>query len=97
VEVQGALDPSTRLRIVPTATRMLGSDLLVNIGGATAPVQRLVGSGPELWFAFRRGLSIHEATNEVASQVGVGVRVIEANVLRFATALVEAGLARVES
>ena len=45
------LDPSARLRIVPAATRMLGSDLLVNHGGATAPVQRLVGSGPELLFS----------------------------------------------
>ena len=89
------LDPSARLRIVPAATRMLGSDLLVNHGGATAPVQRLVGSGPELWFAFVRGLSIEEAANEISSKVGIAVQGIEDHVLRFAAALVETGLADV--
>ena len=97
VELKVALDPSARLRIVPAATRMLGSDLLVNIGGATAPVQRIVGSGPESWSAFEQGLSIAEATTEVSSQVGVAVPGIEANVLRFAAGLVEAGLAHVET
>ncbi len=90
-----ALDPSARLRIVPAATRMLGSDLLVNHGGATAPVQRLVGSGPELWFALGRGLSIAEAARDVSSKVGVAVEGIEENVLRFAAALVDTGLAEV--
>ena len=92
-----ALDPSARLRVVPAATRMLGSDLLVNHGGAIAPVQRLVGSGPELWFAFGRGLSIADAANEVSSKLGMAVPGIEDSVLRFAAALVEAGLADVAS
>ena len=97
MEPKVALEPSARLRIVPAATRMLGSDLLVNHGGATAPVQRLVGSGPDLWFAFGRGLSIAEAANEVLSQVGTVVPGVEDNVLRFAAALVETGLAHVDS
>jgi hypothetical protein len=97
VEPEVALDPSARLRIVPAATRTFGSDLLINRGGATAPVQRLVGSGPELWFAFGRGLTITEAANEVSSKLGMVVPGIEDSVLRFAAALVEAGLAEFAS
>ena len=60
-------------------------------------MQRLVGSGPELWFAFGRGLSIADAANEVSSKLGMAVPGIEDSVLRFAAALVEAGLADVAS
>ena len=93
MELPRPLDPSTRLRLVPAATRMLGSDLLVNSGGATAPVRQLVGTGPELWFAFARGLTVAEAAAHISDCASVPVHEIEANVLSFATSLIELDLA----
>jgi Coenzyme PQQ synthesis protein D (PqqD) len=92
VEAPRPLDPSTRLRLAPAATRRLGSDLLVNAGGATAPVQRLMGTGAELWECFARGLSVGEAVTLLAQRTGAPADV-ERNVVEFGTALVRAGLA----
>ena len=52
MEAERRINRSTRFRLAPAATRRLGSDLLVNAGGATASVQRLMGTGPELWECF---------------------------------------------
>jgi hypothetical protein len=93
VELRRSLDPSTRLKLVPAATRMLGSDLLVNAGGAAAPVRRIEGTGPELWFAFERGLTIAEAAANISARASMSLQDIEAIVLQFATALVDADLA----
>jgi Coenzyme PQQ synthesis protein D (PqqD) len=93
VEGWRALEPSDRLRLVPSATRRLGSDLLVSAGGATRPVERLTGSGPELWSAFAAGLSVGEAAARLAQRTGAAVATVEPQVLEFAEALVRARLA----
>ena len=65
MEAPRRIESSTRFRLVPAATRRLGSDLLVNVGGATAPVQRLMGTGPELWECFERGCTVAEAVAQI--------------------------------
>lgn len=87
------LEPSDRLRLVRSATRRLGSDLLVSAGGATRPVERLTGSGPELWSAFAAGLTVGEAAARLAQSTGAAVSTVEPHVLEFAEALVHAQLA----
>jgi Coenzyme PQQ synthesis protein D (PqqD) len=93
VEGWQGLEPSDRLRLVPSATRRLGTDLLVSAGGATRPVERLTGSGPELWKAFAGGLSVAEAAARLAERTGAAVAAVEPHVLEFAEALVRARLA----
>lgn len=90
---QSRLDAHSQLKLARAATRQLGADLLVNVGGASAPVERLSGNGPELWDAFRRGLTIHEAAVELARRTGVPAMDIEPHALAFADALVQASLA----
>jgi hypothetical protein len=79
--------------LVPSATRRLGSDLLVSAGGATRPVERLTGSGPELWSAFATGITISEAAARLAHRTGADAATLEPLVLEFAEALVRARLA----
>lgn len=93
MELQRPLDPSTRVSLAPAATRMLGADLYVNVGGATASVKCITGSGAELWSAFGQGLTIAEVAARHAARTGAPVAEVEADVLRFATVLVEANLA----
>jgi hypothetical protein len=93
VEGPRALEPSDRLQLVPCATRRLGPDLLVSAGGATRPVERLTGSGPELWSAFAAGLTLGDAAVRLAERTGVAVTTIEPHVVEFAEALVRARLA----
>ena len=93
MEAFQALDPSDRLRLVPSATRQLGPDLLVSAGGATRPVERLTGSGPELWGYFAAGLTLAETAARVAERMGTSPGTVEPHVLEFAGALVRAGLA----
>jgi hypothetical protein len=93
VDGSRALEPSDRLRLVPSATRRLGSDLLVSAGGATRPVERLTGSEPELWSAFAAGLTLGEAAARLAQRGGAAVTAVEPHVLEFAEALVHAQLA----
>jgi hypothetical protein len=88
-----ALESSDRLRLVPSATRWLGSDLLVSAGGATRPVERLTGSGPELWRSFAAGLTLGEAAARLAQRTGTAPATLEPHVLGFAEALVRARLA----
>jgi hypothetical protein len=88
-----ALEPSDRLRLVPSATRRLGSDLLLSAGGATRPVERLTGSGPELWQSFAAGLTVGEVAARLAQRTGAAVTSVEPHVLAFAEALVRAQLA----
>jgi hypothetical protein len=88
--------PADRLRLVPCATRRLGDDLLVNVGGATRPVERLTGIGPELWACLGAGLTIAEATARVAARTGATAGTIERQVVDYAEALVRAGLAELE-
>jgi hypothetical protein len=90
------LVPSDRLRLAPAATRRLGPDLLVSAGGATRAVERLTGSGPELWGYFAAGLTLGEATDRVAQRAGMSPTEIETHVLEFAQALVRARLAEPE-
>jgi hypothetical protein len=89
----GGLEPSDRLRLAPSATRRLGSDLLVSAGGATRPVERLTGGGPELWAHFAAGLTVAEATALVAHRTGTHPDAVEPRVLKYAEALISAGLA----
>jgi hypothetical protein len=93
VEGSRAIGPSDRLRLAPSATRRLGSDLLVSAGGATRPVDRLTGSGPELWTAFAAGLSVGEAAIRLAERTGAALAAVEPQVVEFAQALVRAKLA----
>jgi Coenzyme PQQ synthesis protein D (PqqD) len=93
VEEPRAFEPSDRLRLVPGATRRLGPDLLVSVGGATRPVERLTGTGPELWGSFAAGLTLSEAAARLAQRTGATVATVEPHVLEFAAALVDAGLA----
>jgi hypothetical protein len=79
--------------LVPSATRRLGSDLLVSAGGATRPVERLTGSGPALWNAFAAGLTVAEAAVRLAERTGTAITAVQPEVLRFAEALVRARLA----
>jgi hypothetical protein len=88
-----ALEPSDRLRLAPCATRRLGFDLLVSAGGATRPVERLTGSGPELWGSFAAGLTLAEAAARLAERTGAALSTVEPHVLEFADALVHAELA----
>lgn len=88
-----ALELSDRLRLVPNATRRLGSDLLVSAGGATRPVERLTGSGPELWSSFAAGLSVEDTAARLAKRSGAALATVQPHVLEFAEALVRAGLA----
>jgi hypothetical protein len=87
------LEPSDRLRLVPCATRRLGTDLLVNAGGATGRVERLTGGGPELWGHFGAGLSVAETAVRVANRLDTAVESVEPHVLEYAEALLRAGLA----
>jgi hypothetical protein len=93
VEESRALEPSDRLRLVPSATRRLGPDLLVSAGGATRPVERLTGSGPELWGSFAAGLTLGEAAARLAQRTGAGLATVEPHVLEFAESLVRTRLA----
>ena len=88
-----ALEPTDRLRLVPSAMRRLGPDLLVSAGGATRPVERLTGSGPELWGCFAVGLTLGEAAARLAERTGAAVVTVEPHVVEFAEALVRTGLA----
>jgi hypothetical protein len=88
-----ALEPSDRLRVAPSATRRVGPDLLVSAGGATRPVERLTGSGPELWGSFAAGLTLEEAAVRLAERTGASLSTVEPHVLEFAEALVRAQLA----
>ncbi|HZA76189.1 MAG TPA: PqqD family protein [Acidimicrobiales bacterium] len=93
MEGSQALRPSDRLRLPPSATRRLGPDLLVSSGGATRPVERLTGSGPELWSSFAAGLTLGEAATRLAQRTGAAASTVEPHVLEFAETLVRAGLA----
>jgi hypothetical protein len=93
VEGSRVLEPSDRLRLVPSASRRLGHDLLVSAGGATGPVERLTGTGPELWRSFAAGLTLGEAAVRLAQRTGAGLSTVEPHVLEFAEALVRARLA----
>jgi len=93
VEGSRALESSDRLRLVPSATRRLGPDLLVSAGGATRPVERLTGSGPELWGSFAAGLTLGEAAARLAQHTGAAFGTVEPHVLEFAKALIRARLA----
>jgi hypothetical protein len=79
--------------MVPSATRRLGPDLLVSAGGATQPVERLTGTGPELWGSFAAGLTLGEAAARLAQRTGAEPSTVGPHVLEFAEALVRAGLA----
>jgi hypothetical protein len=83
----------TRLQLVPAATRGFGASLLINVGGATAPVRRLDGAGPELWAAFAGGQTIAEAAIAMADRTNASLPEVERVVRTFATQLVGAGLA----
>lgn len=93
MEGSRALELSDRLRLAPSATRRLGSDLLVSAGGSTRPVERLTGSGPDLWVSFTAGLSVADAAVRLAERSGAAVATVQPHVLEFAEALVRAGLA----
>ena len=93
MQASRGLEPSDRLRLVPSATRRLGPDLLVSAGGATLPVERLTGSGPELWTSFAAGLTLGEAAARLAQRTGATLDVIEPHVIEFAESLVRARLA----
>jgi len=93
VEGTRGLAPTDRLQLAPSATRRLGPDLLVSAGGATRPVERLTGSGPELWSSFAAGLTLGEAAARLARRTGTAVETVEPHVLEFAEALVRAELA----
>lgn len=88
-----ALEPTDKLRLVPSATRRLGPDLLVSAGGATRPVERLTGSGSELWGYFAVGLTLGDAAARLAERTGAAITTVEPHVLEFAEALVRTGLA----
>jgi hypothetical protein len=90
---QALLDPDVRLALAPAATRRVGADLLVNHGGATEPVRRLDGVGPQLWAAFAAGSTIGEAAASMAERTGASPPDVERVVRTFATELVRAGLA----
>jgi hypothetical protein len=93
VQVQRPLGPADRVRLAPAATRTLGSDLYVNVGGATASVKCLTGSGPELWYAFEAGMTIAEVTQQQVLRTGAPSADVEAHVVQFAASLIDAGLA----
>lgn len=92
MDARPPIDLSTRLQLVPAATRTLGADLLVNAGGATTSVQRLLGTGPELWQCFARGFTVAQAVAHVVGTEGAPDDV-EASVLEFAASLVRMRLA----
>lgn len=89
------LGPDDRLHLAVAATRRLGADLLVNVGGATRSVERLTGSGPELWQSFGEGLTLGDTAFRLAERTGADLAVVEPHVVAFATRLVEADLAEV--
>ena len=93
MEGSRALEPSDRLRLLPNATRRLGPDLLVSAGGATRPVERLTGTGPELWGSFAAGLTLAEAAARLAQRTGATLASVEPHVLEFAAGLIHARLA----
>jgi hypothetical protein len=87
------LDASARLRVAPAATRLVGAELLVNTGGATAPVQRLGGIGPYLWQELASGRTIGELVDTLAEETGAPAERIHRVVVEFAARLVDADLA----
>ena len=87
------LGTTDRLRLVPSATRRLGAELLVSAGGATRPVQLLSGVGPSIWRCLEEGLTLAEAVDRLARETGTTGADVEQDVLRFATSLVDARLA----
>ncbi|MGH9227170.1 MAG: PqqD family protein [Acidimicrobiales bacterium] len=93
MEALRAVEPSDRLRLVPCATRRLGADLLVSAGGATRPVERLTGTGPEVWGYFAAGLTLGDAAARLAQRTGADRATVEPHVMEFAEALLRAGLA----
>lgn len=97
VGVSRLLVPSDRLRLAPSATRALGPALLVSAGGATQPVHQLTGGGPALWRCFEEGLTLGEAAERLAQQTGTSLADLEPQVLSFASSLVEARLAELDS
>jgi len=89
----GRLDASIRLRLAPAATRVVGDELLVNVGGATAPVQRLGGIGPYLWEEFAAGHSIGAVVERLRAVTDTPADRVERVVADFAASLVDADLA----
>ena len=87
------LDPSVRLRIAPAATRWVGNELLVNVGGATAPVHRLGGIGPYLWNEFVAGRTIGEVADSLQGATRAPAHKIEQVVRDFAAQLVDVDIA----
>lgn len=92
-DAQGLLDRDVRLTLAPAATRRVGADLLVNHGGATGPVRRLDGVGPQLWAAFADDQTIAQAAASMTERTGASGPDVERVVRTFATELVRAGLA----
>lgn len=97
VDVSRPLEPSDHLRLAPSATRALGPDLLVSAGGATRPVHQLTGGGPALWRCFEEGLTLGAAAERLAQQTGTSRADLEPHVLSFASSLLEARLAELDS
>jgi hypothetical protein len=56
-------------------------------------VERLTGSGPELWGSFAMGLTLGEAAARLAERTGAAVETVEPHVLEFAEALIHTQLA----
>lgn len=88
-QLQGAVG----LRLAPAASRMVGADLLVNVGGSTAFVQRIDGAGAELWSAFADGQTIAEASATLAERTGASPIEVRRVVFAFAAQLIQANLA----
>jgi len=96
VNATSPLDPSDRIRPVLAATRAVGHDLLVNVGGAAGSVCRLSGGGRELWWYFADGMTIAEAAAELAAHMEASTAEVAPTVEQFAAALVAAHLAEPE-
>lgn len=90
----GPLLPTDRLAVAAVAVRPLGDDLLVAMPDPTRPVERLTGSGPQLWTLFGSGCTLHEAAVDAAGHAGVDPAAVVDDVVAFAESLVARGLAR---
>jgi Coenzyme PQQ synthesis protein D (PqqD) len=60
-------------------------------------VERLTGTGPELWSSFVAGLTVGEAAARLAQRTGAMLATVEPHVIEFAEALISAGLAERKS
>ncbi len=87
------VDGSTRLTVLPAATRRIGRGLLVSAKGAAGPIELLGGTAPDFWHEFETGVTPDEVADRVARRTGMARGVARQHALAFAQWMVDGAMA----